>query len=111
MTGKTSTPALSRWLLAAAAALILAGCSRHAYVNPDIANPADAKRKLAEDSAICKQEANQDVPPTYGMDRFYFDPTPIAETEKWMGNVVEDDSNLDAYSACMHRRGWRFKKK
>ncbi|MFU2211040.1 hypothetical protein [Solidesulfovibrio sp. C21] len=108
MPGKSPLPALSRLL--AVAAMILAGCS-HAYVNPNIANPADAKKQFAADSAICTQEANQDVPPTYGMDRFYFDPTPIAETEKWMGNVVEDDDHLDAYSACMHRRGWRFKKK
>lgn len=107
MTGKTPFSSLCRLLVVAG--IVLGGCS-HAYVNPDIANPAEAKKRLAADSAICTQEANMDEPPSYGLERFEFDPTIEAQATRWVANVAEDDEHLDAYSRCMHQRGWRFKK-
>jgi hypothetical protein len=92
-----------------AAALAATGCG-HAYVNPNIADPAEAKSRLKADTALCKQEANSDVPPTYGMERFEYDPTIEAQATRWVANVAEDDANLDAFSRCMRRRGWRYKK-
>jgi hypothetical protein len=95
--------------LALPAACLLAGCG-HAYVNPDIADPARAKERLAADSAICKQEANDTVQPTYGLERFEFDPTIEAQADRFVANAAEDDANLDVYATCMRHRGWRFKK-
>ncbi len=96
-------------LLLFAAALALAGCGR-TYVNPDIADPAEARTRLAADTAICKQEADAVVQPTYGLDRFEFDPTVEAQATRYVANAAEDDANLDAFATCMRHRGWRFKK-
>ena len=90
-------------------ALVTAGCGQ-AYVNPDITDPATVKKRLAADSALCRQEANEDVPPTYGLERFEFDPTIEAQATRYVANVVEDDSHQDVYSRCMRNRGWRYKK-
>lgn len=107
MTPQAFPRLLSRLLIPVVFAL--AGCG-HAYVNPDIADPAQAKTRLAADSAICKQEANDMVQPTYGLDRFEFDPTIEAQADRYVANVVEDDANLDVYATCMRHRGWRYKK-
>lgn len=96
--------------LAAAALLALGGCGP-TYVNPNIVDQADAQKRLQLDTAICQREANSDVPPTYGLERFEFDPTIEAQATRWVANVAEDDANLDAFSTCMYNRGWRLKKK
>lgn len=95
--------------LAMAAGLGLGGCGP-TYVNPSIADNADAKQRLTADMALCRQEANEAVAPTYGLERFESDPTIEAQATRWVANAVEDDDNLDAFSACMHARGWRLKK-
>ncbi len=95
--------------LVAAAVLALAGCGP-TYVNPSIADPADAKQRLAADTAICQQEANMAVAPTYALERFEPDPTIEAQATRWVANVSEDDANLDVFSTCMRHRGWRYKK-
>jgi hypothetical protein len=107
MTSHAPLSALPRLLLLAA--LLTAGCGQ-AYVNSDITDPAEAKRRLAADKALCREEANDAVPPTYGMDRFEFDPTIEAQATRYVANAVEDDSHLDVYSACMRNRGWSYKK-
>jgi len=91
------------------AALLTTGCGQ-TYSNPDITDPATAKKRLAADSALCRQEANEDVPPTYGLDRFEFDPTIEAQATRYVANVSEDDAHQDVYTRCMHNRGWRYKK-
>lgn len=96
--------------LAAAASLALVGCGP-TYVNPDISDKADTKQRLAADTAICHQEANENVAPTYGMERFEPDPTIEAQATRWVANVAEDDANLDVFATCMRQRGWRLKKK
>jgi hypothetical protein len=88
--------------------LALSGCGR--YVNADIADPAQARVQLAEDKALCKAEANQAVPPTYGMERYEVDPTIEAQADRYVANVMEDDANQDVFGRCMHNRGWRYKK-
>ena len=95
--------------LAMAAAFALGGCGP-TYVNPSIANKADAKQRLEADTAICKQEADMAVAPTYGLERFESDPTIEAQATRWVANVAEDDANLDVFATCMRDRGWRFKK-
>ncbi|WP_428562837.1 MAG: hypothetical protein ACP59X_22450 [Solidesulfovibrio sp. DCME] len=94
----------------ATALFALAGCGP-TYVNPNIVDQSQAKQRLQIDSAICQREANNDVPPTYGLERFEFDPTIEAQATRWVANVAEDDENLDAFSTCMYNRGWRLKKK
>ena len=66
----------------------LTGCGR--YVNADIADPAQAKAKLAEDKAICKAEANEMVPESYGMQRYEFDPTIEAQSTRYVANVIQE---------------------
>jgi hypothetical protein len=90
------------------AGLSLAGCGR--YVNPDIADPAQARAQLAEDKALCQSLANQAVPPTYGMERYETDPTVEAQAGRYVANVLEDDANADAFTRCLRDRGWRYKK-
>lgn len=87
---------------------VLAGCAR--YVNPDIADPAQAKAKLAEDTALCKAEANETVPESYGMQRYEFDPTIEAQATRYVANVAQDDANTDVFDRCMRNRGWRYVK-
>jgi hypothetical protein len=88
------------------AALLTAGCGA-GYVNPDITDKAEAKKRLASDKSLCQQLANDAVPPTYGMDRYEPDPTFEAQATRYEANVIEDDSNANAYTRCMRDRGWR----
>ena len=92
-----------------ATVLGLAGCGA-SYVNPNIIDQSQAKQRLAQDKELCKAEANNAVPPTYALDRFEFDPTIEAQAGRYVANVVEDDANQDAYTRCMHNRGWRYRK-
>lgn len=94
-------PVLAVWLLA--------GCGH--YVNADLADPAQAKAKLAEDTAICKAEANETVPESYGMERYEFDPTIEAQATRYVADVAQDDANTDVFHRCMRNRGWRYVKK
>ena len=82
-----------------------AGCSR--YVNPDITDPKQAKAQLARDTALCKSLANENVPPTYGMQRYTADPTIEGQADQYVANVLEDDANEDVFTRCMRHRGWR----
>jgi hypothetical protein len=86
----------------------LAGCGH--YVNPDIADPGQAKAKLAEDTALCKAEANENVPESYGTQRYEADPTIEAQATRYVANVAQDDRNTDVFSRCMRNRGWRYVK-
>lgn len=104
------TPArltLSGLFLAAAA--LLGGCGP-TPTNPNIVDPAQTRERYKVDAAICVQEANMDVPPTYGMERFETDPTIEAQATRFVANAAEDDENLDAFATCMQARGWRYKK-
>lgn len=92
------------------AALGLAGCGP-TYVNPNLVDQSQSKERLAQDTKLCKAEANSDVPPTYALERFEFDPTIEAQAGRYVANVVEDDANQDAFTRCMHNRGWRYRKK
>lgn len=92
-----------------ATALGLAGCGP-SYINPNIVDQSQAKERLARDTALCKAEANSDVPPTYGLERFEFDPTIEAQATRYVANVAEDDANQDAFTRCMRSRGWRYRK-
>ena len=91
-----------------ATGLGLAGCGK-SYVNPNIVDQSQAKERLARDKEICKAEANSDVPPTFGLDRFEYDPTIEAQATRWVANVAEDDANQDAFTKCMRMRGWRYR--
>jgi len=107
------TPKAPRSILTALtvlAALTTGGCGS-AYVNANITDPSEAKSRLAQDKALCKQEANDFVPPTYGVERFDSDPTPEAQATRWVANVSEDDANANAFTRCMQMRGWEFKKR
>ena len=92
------------------AGLGAAGCGP-AYVNSNIADPAQARARLQMDRQLCRQEANDAVPPSYGLQRFETDPTVEAQATRWVANVAEDDANEDAFSRCMRARGWEYKKK
>jgi len=96
--------------LAVLAGLATGGCGP-SYVNSNIIDPAQAKAKLKMDTDLCRQEANDSVPPTYGMQRFETDPTVEAQATRWVANVAEDDANEDVFSRCMRARGWEYKKK
>ncbi|WP_043636575.1 hypothetical protein [Desulfovibrio sp. TomC] len=91
-----------------ATGLGLAGCGK-SYVNSNIIDQSQAKARLAQDKELCKAEANSDVPPTFGLDRFEYDPTIEAQATRWVANVAEDDANQDAFTKCMRMRGWRYR--
>jgi hypothetical protein len=88
--------------------LALAGCGR--YVNSDIIDPAQSREQLARDKALCRQLANNAVPPTYGMERHEVDPTIEAQADRYVANVIEDDAHQDVFSRCMRDRGWEWKR-
>lgn len=81
------------------------GCAR--YVNPDIADPREAKAQLARDTALCQSLANENVPPTYGTQRYSPDPTIEGQADQYVANVLEDDANASVFTRCMRDRGWR----
>jgi hypothetical protein len=105
----TLRPAMRAALLALLA-LGLTGCGPN-YYNPNLVDQSQAKTRLAEDTTLCTNEANRNVPPTYGMERFETDPTIEAQATRWVANVAEDDANQDVFATCMKARGWVFKKK
>lgn len=88
--------------------LLAAGCGK-AYVNDDIVDPSEARQRLAADKALCRQMANEYVPPTYGINRFSYDPTIEAQAGNYVNNVIEDDDHASVFDACMRNRGWRYK--
>jgi hypothetical protein len=85
---------------------VAVGCSR--YVNPDITDPREARTRLAADKALCQSLANENVPPTYGLERYSPDPTIEGQADQYVANVLEGDANTDVFSRCMRDRGWRF---
>lgn len=101
---------LSRCLFAVVAllAMFAAGCGNR-YVNPDITDPAQSRRQLALDKALCKDLAKDTVPPTYGMDRYSMDPTIEGQAGQFVANAVEDDNRQDVFTRCMRDRGWRLR--
>ena len=102
-------PAIRAALLALLA-FGLGGCGP-VYYNPNLVDQSESKTRLAEDTTICTNEANSQVPPTYGRERFETDPTIEAQATRWVANVAEDDANQDVFATCMKARGWVFKKK
>lgn len=89
-------------------ALLCAGCISRP-VNPDITDPAAAKKQFAADQSLCKALANDTVPPTYGLERYSVDPTYEAQADQFVANAVEDDAHQDVFTRCMRDRGWRYK--
>jgi len=89
-------------------ALVCAGCGNR-YVNSDITDPAQARKQLADDKALCKALANDTVPPTYGMERYTDDPTIEAQADQYVANVVEDDAHQGVFTRCMTDRGWQLR--
>ena len=102
-------PAIRAALLALLA-LGLGGCGP-VYYNPNLVDQSESKARLAEDTTLCTNEANAQVPPTYGRERFETDPTIEAQATRWVANVAEDDANQDVFATCMKARGWVFKKR
>ncbi|MHC1791340.1 hypothetical protein [Solidesulfovibrio sp.] len=87
----------------------LAGCGP-SYVNSNLIDQSQAKVRLAQDTELCKAEANRNVPPSYGLNRFESDPTIEAQATRFVANAVEDDAHQDVFNNCMRARGWEYRK-
>ncbi len=87
------------------AALFLAGCAPH-WVNPQITNPEEAKRRLALDNSYCRKIEDMFEDRVNIQDRISFDPSPVGRMANYYHNYTADQNRVNLYEKCMQGRGW-----
>ncbi len=84
---------------------LLAGCVPH-WVNPQITDPAEAKRRLATDNSYCRKIEDMFEDRVNIQDRISFDPSPVGQMANYYHNYMTDQNRVNLYEKCMRGRGW-----